>query len=450
MPARPGSVVREAGANPARTRHCDRGSRSQAVLEPQPLAPQRGPGRRGSVGPGARRPPSDREADTPSRKGVAHLHEAPSSSPAWRPVSSLLARGAAAALRRRPSPSGSKGRRDTLLPTDRGDDDDRHVHQGRRRRRMRARAHSAGGALEPRHRRATGAARWSSFGDYQIQTIGARRTQRRATRRRATYWSFWLDYKYASTRRVRDADAGRRRRPVLRRAASACAKEPTPAADHARSRPRPAPGSRRSACAWSSTGDVRLGVQRDDRGGAGRGRDGERRRAQFTAGADGMAHVTVARRGVAGVRADEGRLRALGDRAACAWTAGTTPRRRRRAARRATRTAPAHDRSASRNGQVFSRSKAPRMLRGTVTPTRRGCGRSRSASRARRQDVLRTSPGGSEQFRKRDRAAAARSSRSATGRLVATCCRSGCARGRYVLDAYAIDGVVNRGADASA
>src|SRR5690349_11880309 len=32
------------------------------------------PGRRGPVGPGARRPASDRKADTPSWKGVALLH----------------------------------------------------------------------------------------------------------------------------------------------------------------------------------------------------------------------------------------------------------------------------------------------------------------------------------------------------------------------------------------
>src|SRR4051812_7194348 len=74
---RPRSVAREAGANPARTRHCDRASPPLAAIEPQPLARSaRWEGAEGSS-PGARRPPPTAKHDTPSRKGVAPLHNQP-------------------------------------------------------------------------------------------------------------------------------------------------------------------------------------------------------------------------------------------------------------------------------------------------------------------------------------------------------------------------------------
>ena len=52
---------REAGANPARTRHCHRGSPPHACVASHWSAI--GPGRRGGVGPGARRPPSDHKPE---------------------------------------------------------------------------------------------------------------------------------------------------------------------------------------------------------------------------------------------------------------------------------------------------------------------------------------------------------------------------------------------------
>src|SRR5215216_1795835 len=67
-----GSVDREAGENPARTRHCDRGSPPHARASHWS---RRGPGRRGGVGPAVRRPPSDHKARTlVERGGSLQLH----------------------------------------------------------------------------------------------------------------------------------------------------------------------------------------------------------------------------------------------------------------------------------------------------------------------------------------------------------------------------------------
>src|SRR5918994_4512371 len=67
----PGSVDREAGANPARTRHCHRGSPPHAQASHWSVI---GPGRRGGVGPEARRPPSDRKPEAlVERGGSLHL-----------------------------------------------------------------------------------------------------------------------------------------------------------------------------------------------------------------------------------------------------------------------------------------------------------------------------------------------------------------------------------------
>src|SRR3954452_23654337 len=43
--------------------------------EPRPLGRHERTGKAREVGPGARRPPSDRKAEKPSWKGVAHMHK---------------------------------------------------------------------------------------------------------------------------------------------------------------------------------------------------------------------------------------------------------------------------------------------------------------------------------------------------------------------------------------
>src|ERR687897_1962918 len=63
----PGAVDRESGANPARTRHCHRGSPPHACVASH--WSRQGPGRRGGVGPGARRPPSDHKPEALVERG---------------------------------------------------------------------------------------------------------------------------------------------------------------------------------------------------------------------------------------------------------------------------------------------------------------------------------------------------------------------------------------------
>src|SRR3954469_20932033 len=78
---RPGSVEREAGENPARTRHCDRGSPPHAVVATAGhWSRTAGPGRRGEGG--AREPgdlPPTTKPTQPSWKGVASPHVRPPS-----------------------------------------------------------------------------------------------------------------------------------------------------------------------------------------------------------------------------------------------------------------------------------------------------------------------------------------------------------------------------------
>ena len=78
-----------------------------------------GPGRRGGVGPGARRPASDRSPQALVERGWLHAHISSYISGARRCSLSLLASRSPRQPRRldrRPSPSGSRGSNETLLP----------------------------------------------------------------------------------------------------------------------------------------------------------------------------------------------------------------------------------------------------------------------------------------------------------------------------------------------
>ena len=165
--------------------------------EPQPLEPPRA-AREGAdrSGPEARRPPSDRKAGSPRGKGW--LIPCTSSSPAWRPVSRCSSR-----RRRRSAADVDRAGRGTR----------RHAAaRGPRRRRRparsrrtaipatRARANSAGGALEA----ATAgdwSGRWASFGDTRSRPSRASAQASNAGDTSGTYWSFWLNYKYATAGR---------------------------------------------------------------------------------------------------------------------------------------------------------------------------------------------------------------------------------------------------------
>ena len=111
-----GRWIREAGARPARTRHCDRGCRTRAASSRSHWTATCGPGRRGAVGPGSQET-SLRPRKPRSPRGKGWLTPCASSSPAW------LAGLVAARSRRRAgaAPANVDGarrraRRDTLVP----------------------------------------------------------------------------------------------------------------------------------------------------------------------------------------------------------------------------------------------------------------------------------------------------------------------------------------------
>ena len=118
-----------------------------------------------------------------------------SSSPAWRPVSSLLV--AAPARWRRERHVRVEGTRGHAAAADRDVDDARARSRKDGSPSHQCARNSAGGALEA----ATGgnwAGRWASFGDYEIQTIRGETHTSDGRRPSGTYWSFWLNYKFAS------------------------------------------------------------------------------------------------------------------------------------------------------------------------------------------------------------------------------------------------------------
>jgi hypothetical protein len=98
------SVAWEAGEKPARTRHCDRGSPPHARKR-RPLARHSEPGRRGGIGPEARRPAPTASPHRPSWKGVGHH--------ATHPFPAARSRARARACARRHSAAHSRSSRGT-------------------------------------------------------------------------------------------------------------------------------------------------------------------------------------------------------------------------------------------------------------------------------------------------------------------------------------------------
>ena len=110
-----GRWSREAGAKPARTRHCDRGTPpARALRRPSHWTADGGPGRRGRVGPEARRPAPTARLISPSWKGVASCSIV---SPASRSRSSRCSFPHPSRVARvRPSLFASRDRTRRLLP----------------------------------------------------------------------------------------------------------------------------------------------------------------------------------------------------------------------------------------------------------------------------------------------------------------------------------------------
>ena len=178
--------------NPARTRHCDRGCppRRAARQCAQPLIRRRRIGKARGVGPGARRPASDRKPTSPRGKGLAPMLRSTRIRPlgARRPCSlsrlALLAAGGARP--RSPEPATvtvrvSEGiRRYEALPPHAGHD---HDGAGAPRTAGSCPGTSAAGALEARYATATGTEPGAAkYSDYEVTSIDGRRIRLRRKR----------------------------------------------------------------------------------------------------------------------------------------------------------------------------------------------------------------------------------------------------------------------------
>ena len=295
---------------------------------------------------------------------------------------------------------------------------------------------SAGGALE----RATAgdwSGRWASFGDYEIQTIKGERHASNAGDSSGTYWAFWLNYKLAN--------AGACGTPVQTGddvlffpSCFPCDQEPTPlriASLPQSSQPGVPFDVRVVEYAVTYDANFNATTIEEPAGGAtvtASGRD-------FTAGDDGVAHVTLDGRSLATVRASKaGHVRSATENVCvdCGPTVGPPPAR--------DTSAPATT-LALRDGAVFSRRRAPRLLRGSVTADPSGLqavklrltrrvGKHCSYYSGRRERFVTMRCGRGSFLRIGDRADWSYLLPKRLG------------RGRYVLEAKAVDGAFNRGA----
>jgi hypothetical protein len=219
---------------------------------------------------------------------------------------------------------------------------------------------SAGGALE----RATAtdwSGRWASFGDYEVQTIKGERHASDASDPSGTYWSFWVNY--------RPASAGVCGTPVQMGddilffpscfAPGGCA-EPTPL--RIASIPQLAQPGQPFAVRVveiAVTYDANFNALTSEQPASGASVSAGGR--TFTAGADGVAQVTVDARGPAGVRASKpGHVRTATENVCVDCGPVFTPPAR-------DTDAPAATVASVRNRAVYSRRRAPRLLRGSVT-----------------------------------------------------------------------------------
>jgi hypothetical protein len=300
---------------------------------------------------------------------------------------------------------------------------------------------SAGGALE----RATAgdwSGRWASFGDYEIQTIKGERHASDAGDPSGTYWSFWVNYRPASAgacgTQMQTGD------DVLLFPScfgTGCDKEPTPLRiTSVPQSSQPGQGFDVRVVQYDVTYDANFNatITEVPAGGATVTVNGR----AFSAGGDGVAHVVVDGRSLATVRASKpGHVRTATESVCvdCGPTLAPPPAR--------DTTAPAATVAALRDGAVYSRRRAPRLLRGQVTADPSGLrsvklkltrrlGRHCSYFSGRRERFVPMRCGRGSFLRIGDRADWSYLLPKRLG------------RGRYVLEVKAIDGAFNRGAPA--
>jgi hypothetical protein len=302
-------------------------------------------------------------------------------------------------------------------------------------------SNSAGGALES----VTGgdwSGRWASFGDYEIQSIKGERYASNAGDPGGKYWAFWLNYRYATAGACgTPMQAGDEVLFFPDCFGEGCTKSPTPL------RITSIPGSAQPGRPF----DVRViqyGVTFDANfnattteapaGGATVSAAGR----SYTTGADGIAHVTVDGRSLTGVRATKtGYVRSATENVCVDCGPSYTPPAR-------DVEAPAATVGSVRSGAVYSRRRAPRLLRGSVTAdpsglrsvklklTRRA-GKHCAYFSGRRERFVKMRCGHGSFLRIGDRADWSYLLPKRLG------------RGSYVLEVKAIDGAFNRGTPAT-
>lgn len=296
---------------------------------------------------------------------------------------------------------------------------------------------SAGGALES----VTGgdwSGRWSSFGDYEIQTIKGERYASNAGDPGGHYWAFWLNYRYATTGACgTPMQAGDEVLFFPDCFGEGCTTNPTPL------RITSVPGSAQPGQAfdvrvvqYAVTFDANFNATTTEAPADGATVSAAGR--TFITGADGVARVTVDGRSLTGVRATKtGHVRSATENVCVDCGPTYTPPAR-------DVDAPAATVASVRNGAVYSRRRAPRLLRGSVTADPSGL-HSVKIKLTRRVGKRCTYFSGSrETFRKM---------RCGRGSFLRIGDRADWSyllpkrlgRGRYVLEVKAIDRAFNRG-----
>ena len=359
IPPDQGRWIREAGERPARTRHCDRGCRTQAASSRSHWAAASGLGKARI---GRARKPGDLPPTTkpkPSWKGVAR--STCTSDPRRPGGRCCVARRGASARWRRTWACGWRGRATRSC-------------RGRRRRPAPGTftkdgdpahsvlAHQRGRRARARRPVATGRAQWRRFGDYERADHQGRdaRLRRGATRRAPTGRS-GTTTSYASSGRVQRRRCRRATTSCSSRAASAPAATRADAAADRRGaglgggRAQPFDVTVSSTTRRRST---RLDAITTEEPAAGAAVSAGGR--SFTAGADGVARVTVGSRGHGGRPGDQGRATCARRPSRCASDCGRRPGRRRGAP------------AAPRHGGAGDGARAARRARCSRASGRRG------------------------------------------------------------------------------
>ena len=299
-------------------------------------------------------------------------------------------------------------------------------------------AASAGGALD----RATGgdwSARWGAFG-YEIQTIKGERHASEAGDPTGTYWSFWINYRPASEGACTlEAQTGDDLLFFPSCFGQGCV-EPTPL--RIASIPQSAQPGRPfdvRVVRIAVTYDASFNAITTEQPASGATVTAGGR--SFTAGADGVARVALDGRSLAAVQASKpGHVRSASESVCVDCGPSFAPPAR-------DLSAPAATIASLRNGAVYSRRRAPRLLRGSVTADPSGLhsvklkltrrvGKRCSYFSGRRERFVRMRCGRGSFLRIGDRADWSYLLPKRLG------------RGRYVLEVKAIDGAFNRGAPA--